>query len=134
MRAAKPPADQMGKKKCCCGLDWCQALDNRELDRGGEGYPSGCMRLPRDRPEDLARWLKPGVLLKRPADGQDTFWTADRVSRCVADPRQEPFAAMRLGKWHFPPEAFGSTGRLDWEAAVRPWPSVPRDEALERLQ
>ena len=47
----------MGKKKCCCGLDWCQALDNRELDRGGEGYPFGCMRLPRDRPEDLARWL-----------------------------------------------------------------------------
>ena len=118
-------------KRCFCNLSWCNRLVHGELDSGGKGYPYGGMNLPKGRPE-LRSWLTHLGCTDRGADG-DPWWTPERVSACVADPRQAPFDKMRIGRWHFSPEMLNSRGRLDWGGSVKPFPSATERQALSAL-
>ena len=81
-------------KRCFCNLSWCNRLVHGELDSGGKGYPYGGMNLPKGRPE-LRSWLTHLGCTDRGADG-DPWWTPERVSACVANPRQAPFAFDKM--------------------------------------
>jgi hypothetical protein len=121
--APEPRSHGKSTKRCNCGLALCQQWIHGEIDRGGEGYPFGRVRLPKGHPTELERWLKDLGFLNIPG------WSSDKLKRCAQNPGDAEFKSLVLGKWHFRKEMFSAAGRLDWKNAVTPSPCVSMAEA-----
>ena len=132
---SRPPKKpkKSGGKNCFCSNKWCQLEFSGGCDQANRGHPFGGHRVSAIPDDVLRKWMHhPDHLLT----GEDPQWTADAIEELIAQKRSKEgrYAAMYVGRWHFPVEWLGVDGRgrtiLNFAEHPDLVPSVSRSDAL----